>query len=57
MCGLVFPTFGVHPVNDPEYANRLDDLSKANEQSPMIREIGRYNHFIQDTSTCQPKGR
>jgi len=51
MCSLVLPTFGVHPWNAPEYANRLDDLSKAIEQSPIIGEIGLDHYFVQDTST------
>ena len=51
MCSLVLPTFGVHPWNAPEYADRLDDLSEAIEQSPMIGEIGLDHYFIQDTST------
>ena len=51
MCSLVLPTFGVHPWNAPEYADRLDDLSVAIEQSLMINEIGLDHHFVQDTST------
>ena len=50
MCSLVLPTFGVHPWNAPEYADRLDDLSEAIEQSPMIGEIGLDHYFVQDTS-------
>jgi TatD DNase family protein len=48
-CDLVIPTFGVHPWNAPEYADRLLDLSAAIEQSPMIGEIGLDYHFVQDT--------
>ncbi len=51
MCSLVLPAFGVHPWNATEYANRLDDLSKAIEQSPMIGEIGLDHFFVKDTST------
>jgi TatD DNase family protein len=40
MCDLVLPTFGVHPWNAREYADRLEDLSAAIERSPMIGEIG-----------------
>ncbi len=49
MCNLVAPTFGVHPWNAPAYADRLDDLHEAIEQSPMIGEIGLDHHFVQDT--------
>jgi TatD DNase family protein len=51
MCSLVLPTFGVHPWNAPEYADRLDDLRGAIEQSPMLGEIGLDHYFVQDTST------
>jgi TatD DNase family protein len=51
MCSLVLPTFGVHPWNALEYADRLDDLSEAIELSPMIGEIGLDHYFVQDTST------
>ncbi len=51
MCSLVLPTFGVHPWNATEYANRLEDLSEAIEQSPMIGEIGLDHFFVKDTST------
>ncbi len=50
MCELVLPTFGVHPWNAPEYADRLDDLSEAIEQSPMLGEIGLDYYFVDDTS-------
>ena len=50
MCSLVLPTFGVHPWNAPEYADRLNELSEAIEQSPMIGEIGLDHYFVQDTS-------
>ena len=49
-CGLVVPIFGVHPWNAPEYAGRLDELSEAIEQSPMIGEIGLDHHFVQDAA-------
>ena len=51
-CGLVVPTFGVHPWNAPEYAGRLEDLAEATEHSPMIGEIGLDHHFVTDTSAC-----
>ena len=40
MCEIVLPTFGVHPWNAPEYVDRLGDLSKPIEQSPILGEIG-----------------
>jgi TatD DNase family protein len=49
-CDRVIPTFGVHPWNAPEWVDRLQDLSAAIEQSPMIGEIGLDHHFVQDTS-------
>jgi TatD DNase family protein len=50
MCDWVLPTFGVHPWNAPEYADRLEDLSEAIEQSPMLGEIGLDFYFVKDTS-------
>jgi TatD DNase family protein len=50
-CNLVLPTFGVHPWNAPEYADRLDDLCEAIEMSPMLGEIGLDHYFVKDTST------
>jgi TatD DNase family protein len=49
-CRLVLPIFGVHPWNAPQYAGRLEDLTPAIEQSPMLGEIGLDFHFIEDTS-------
>jgi TatD DNase family protein len=51
VCNLVLPTFGVHPWNAPEYADRLDDLCEAIKASPMLGEIGLDHHFVKDTST------
>ncbi len=50
MCDLVLPIFGVHPWNAPKYAHRLEDLSEAIEQSPMIGEIGLDYYFVKDAS-------
>jgi TatD DNase family protein len=50
MCELVIPAFGVHPWNALEYADHLDDLSEAIDQSPMIGEIGLDHHFVKDVS-------
>jgi TatD DNase family protein len=49
-CKLVLPTFGVHPWNAPEYADRLDELRQAIERSPMLGEIGLDYHFVKDRS-------
>ena len=49
-CSLVIPTFGVHPWNAPEHVDRLDELSEAIEQSPMLGEIGLDHCFVQDRS-------
>ena len=44
--GLTAPPYWGEPVS-----TRLDDLSEAIEQSPMIGEIGLDHYFVQDTST------
>ena len=49
-CDLVLPTFGVHPKRAPQYVNRLNELDKAIEQSPMIGEIGLDFHWVEDPS-------
>ena len=49
-CDLVLPTFGVHPQNAPEYADRLKDLSNAIEQSPMLGEVGLDYYIVKDVS-------
>lgn len=49
-CELVFPIFGIHPWNAPEYVDRLEELTSAIDKSPMIGEIGLDHHFIDDTS-------
>ncbi len=50
LCESVLPTFGVHPWNAPQYANRLEELSEAIEQSPMLGEIGLDFYFVDDAS-------
>jgi len=50
MCDLVLPTFGVHPWHAPEYADRLEDLCWAIEQSPMLGEIGLDYYFVDDAA-------
>lgn len=50
MCELVLPTFGVHPWMASEYADRLEDLRGAIEQSPMLGEIGLDYYFVKDPS-------
>ncbi len=49
-CGLVLPTFGVHPKRAPEYAGRLNELGPLIEQSPAIGEIGLDFHWVDDSS-------
>jgi len=49
-CPLVLPTFGIHPWNASQYANGLDELDWAMEQSPIYGEIGLDYHFIEDAS-------
>ena len=49
-CRWVIPIFGVHPWQAPDYADRLDELGKALEQTPMIGEIGLDHHFRKDPS-------
>jgi len=49
-CELVLPTFGVHPWNAYEYADRLEDLQEFIDQSPMIGEIGLDYHWVEDSS-------
>jgi TatD DNase family protein len=51
MSDLVLPIFGVHPWNAPQYADCLEDLSEAIEQSPMIGETGLDHFFVQEPST------
>jgi TatD DNase family protein len=49
-CRLVLPTFGIHPRRAPEYANRLEELRAAAEQSPIIGEIGLDHYWVEDRS-------
>jgi TatD DNase family protein len=49
-CAWVLPAFGVHPWNAVQYADCLEDLLEAIEQSPMIGEIGLDHHFVEDPS-------
>ncbi len=49
-CPLVLPAFGIHPWNASEYADGLDELDWAMEQSPIYGEIGLDYHFIEDAS-------
>jgi TatD DNase family protein len=43
-CPYILPTFGVHPLQAPKYANRLDELCSGIEQTAMISEVG-LDHF------------
>ena len=49
-CDLVLPTFGIHPWNAPEYAERLEELRDFIDRSPMIGEIGLDHYFVKDAS-------
>jgi TatD DNase family protein len=49
-CGLVLPTFGIHPRRAPNYASRLSELSSWIERSPALGEIGLDFHWIGDSS-------
>jgi TatD DNase family protein len=50
-CDLVLPAFGVHPWNASQYVDRLQDLSEAIGQSPIIGEIGLDHYFVEDPIT------
>lgn len=50
MCNWVLPTFGVHPWNAPVYADTLESLNEAIEQSPMLGEVGLDFYFVEDVS-------
>jgi len=47
---LVVPCFGVHPWNAPAYADRLNEISGAVLESPLIGEIGLDHHFVRDAA-------
>ncbi len=49
-CEWVLPTFGVHPWNAPEYADRLEELGPWIERSPMLGEIGLDFHWVEDAA-------
>jgi TatD DNase family protein len=49
-CELVLPTFGIHPWNAPQYADRLAELTPFIEHSPMLGEIGLDFHWVKDAS-------
>lgn len=55
-CEWVLPTFGVHPWNAPEYADRLEELKPWIERSPMLGEIGLDFHWVEDAA-CYPAQR
>jgi len=45
-CELILPTFGVHPWNAARYENRLKDLERFADSSPMFGEIGLDYHWV-----------
>jgi TatD DNase family protein len=49
-CEWVLPTFGVHPWNAPEYADRLEELGPWIERCPMLGEIGLDFHWVEDAA-------
>lgn len=49
-CHWVLPAFGVHPWRAAEYVDRLPDLSKAIEDSPLIGEIGLDHYFVDEAA-------
>ena len=49
-CGLVLPTFGVHPWHAAFYADRLKDIEAAVDETPMIGEIGLDYHWVKVSS-------
>jgi TatD DNase family protein len=47
---LVIPTFGIHPWNAPHFADKLDELERALDESVFIGEIGLDYYFVKDKS-------
>jgi len=50
MSDWVLPTFGIHPWNSMEYAERLGELNTAAERSPMLGEIGLDHYFVKEAA-------
>jgi TatD DNase family protein len=50
-CDLVVPTFGIHPWNAPQWADRLDELGDTIAQSPMLGELGLDYYWIENPTT------
>jgi len=46
----VVATFGIHPWNAHEYADRLAELEEPVERSPMLGEIGLDHYFVKEAS-------
>lgn len=47
---LIIPTFGVHPWEAPQWADRLDALDPLIATSRMLGEIGLDYHWVEDAS-------
>ncbi len=47
----IVPTFGIHPWIAAPWAARLDELTGAAAESPMLGEIGLDYHWVEDTAT------
>jgi TatD DNase family protein len=47
---LALATFGVHPWQAPEWADRLEEVDGLVERSPMVGEIGLDHRFVDNRS-------
>jgi TatD DNase family protein len=52
----VLPTFGIHPWEAAQWANRLDELDDLIAASPMLGEIGLDYHWVKDKTTYPLQG-
>lgn len=43
---LILPSFGIHPWNAPDYADRLNELDEPLESAPAVGEIGLDHRFV-----------
>ncbi len=50
---FVLPTFGIHPWKASAYVRRLDELTSAIAESPMLGEIGL--DFVRHPETREPQ--
>jgi len=47
-CPLVIPTFGIHPWEASRYADKLIELDRFLEETPVIGEAGLDFHYVKD---------